>query len=504
MGLSRESLVKGGFAVVARQVVSLPITALAVSVTAVFLTPVDFGVQAILMVVVSLSLIIVDLGLPEALVQSAGRPTHKSLRVINLYRFSSAALLAAILYFLSLPFLEKAQLDPKYLALFVSCSAVAWLQSTRNYLSYRRQRNLQWTTLARVELVEVVLYNIVLMITAYLLRSVACFIIALLARYAASAAILFFLSKEHEDQATDAVSHARLKVLVRFGTQIQAPKILSFLQNLVNPLVIGSVAGLQSVGIINWSTNIMNYPRSPLQPLPAFFFSVSSAHSRSQERPVYMVRLIRISALAMAATSLALSILLPFLVTTVFGEQWSPAVSITTILLLANITYLPTLILRSHISGSGFPEHTARIALVEFILVWIIMGGLSWALGPLGYAVGAVCVSVFSFGLSSWIARQTTYLPLVIKEVVLFVVSATTAFLFGRFVSIVLVASSVWLETLVWMIASFMVFAFLIWLLNPRALSEDVRWCASQGRSVLTGWNDSCATSAIMRRLRFR
>ena len=82
----KDRIIKGGRALGVRQVISLPLNALGTGVAARLLSPGDFGVLAILLVLTSLSFFVVDLGTSYALVQSPAEPSFKLLRTVQRYK----------------------------------------------------------------------------------------------------------------------------------------------------------------------------------------------------------------------------------------------------------------------------------------------------------------------------------------------------------------------------------------------------------------------------------
>lgn len=403
----RDRIIKGVGALGVRQVVSLPFNALGTGIAASLLSPGDFGVLAILLVLISLSFFVVDLGTSYALVQSQVEPSSKLLRTVQRYKLIGVIICLAG-YSLIAPFLVTYYHLPKWTAyLFVSCCVIGWLQSQRNYLSFRLQRQLLWSKIAAIEMAEILAYNIILIGAAYFFRNASCFVLGLAARWCAGSILLMRIKTPSHKSDSDVARSFR--ELIRFGVPMQSASIFSLIQNSVNPIVVGSIAGVSAVGMINWSGYVTSLPRLPLQPFSSFLFSVISKRHREGKSDEYYINMcIRLGTLSITFFSIALIIMLDSLVPLFFGHKWVPAIPIASILLLTNSTFIPHLILIAFLNAKGHSFPRLKLSIMEAVLVGILGGGGALVFGVLGYAVGILLVGPVVLILESKVTERLT------------------------------------------------------------------------------------------------
>ncbi len=432
----KNRIIKGGGALGVRQAISLPLNALGTGVAANLLTPQDFGVLAILLVLISLSFSVVDLGTSNALVQSPLEPSSDLLRTVQRYKLIGLLVCLAG-YSISAPYLIIYYQLPQWTNyLFVSCSVIGCLQSQRSFLSYRLQRQLLWPKLAVIEMAEILVYNIVLIGTAYFFRNASCFVLGLAARWCAGS--LLIMRIESSSQKPDAGVAGSFRELIRFGLPMQSTSIISLIQNSVNPIVVGSVAGVRAVGMINWSGYVTSLPRHPLQPFPPFLFSVISRRQREGEGEgksddYYVKMSIRLGTLGITFCSLLLILTLDSLVPLFFGQKWVSAIPIASILLLTNSAFLPHLIIIAFLNAKGHPFSRLKLSIIEAVVVGVLGGGGAFVYGVLGYALGIFLVGIVVLFIESKVTEKLTGLKIEFTYVYMMIVFAILSVLLANF-----------------------------------------------------------------------
>lgn len=277
-----SKVVTGGIAVLVRQFVSIPANLVGVVLCSRLLHPTDYGLQAVLMPAITFATMFSDLGMTQALINHKhGQSTH-SARIIRLYQLLGAIICAA-LFSLSAPVLGLWLKFSTLPAMLPFCGLVGWLTATRNYQSIEFQRNLEWTTLAKVELCEILIYNAALVVSAYIFRSAWCFVIALCVRMVMGTIILKFVGiyiKTFNLNSRVEKTDLDIKRLLHFGIPLQLCNVFGILNSSVNPLIVGHLIGSKEVGLNSWGESMASFPRLLLQPIPQFLFAVQSKRNR--------------------------------------------------------------------------------------------------------------------------------------------------------------------------------------------------------------------------------
>jgi polysaccharide transporter, PST family len=404
----REKVIRGGTSVVLRQIVSLPINALGIVLTSRLLLPADFGVQAILVPVTAFAVMVVDLGTSQALVQSKSPAGSLLLSWVQRLKLTNGFLITVALALLSSWVVQIFSLSSSLILLLPICGLLGWLQSQRAYQAVMLQRRVEWQTLARVEMVEIIVYNLALVATAYLLRSAWCFMLALGLRYTFGAALLKLRSQAQGERALVRPTGS-MGSLLRFGIPLQATVLFGILNSLANPVLVGGVVGLPGVGIVNWSSYIVSLPMILFLPLPSFLFSILAERRRQgQNDNETIAGFVHVGSVLVALLSLWLVLSLDWLVHYVFGAQWVDAVPVTSLMMLSNIFMLPTLVLTAHLTAHGHSTIWLIINMVSTALLWGVTAVVTHQLGAAGYAIGWMAACFIQLLLLCTVVRRLT------------------------------------------------------------------------------------------------
>jgi O-antigen/teichoic acid export membrane protein len=402
----RDKVVRGGTAVILRQIVSLPINAVGVALTSRLLLPADFGIQAILVPVTAFVVMVVDLGTSQALVQGKSPAGPLLLRRVQQLKFTDGLIITGALALLSSWVVQIFSLSSSLVLLLPACGLLGWLQSQRAYQAVTLQRRVEWQTLARVEMGEIIVYNLALVATAYLLRSAWCFVLALGLRYTLGAVLLKLRNQAHAE-APLVRPTGSMGSLLRFGIPLQATMLFGILNSLANPVLVGGMVGLAGVGIVNWSSYIVSLPMVLFLPLPSFLFSILAERRRqAQNDNETIAGFVHVGSVFVALLSLWLVLSLDWLVRYVFGAQWIDAVPVTSLMMLSNIFMFPTLVLTAHLTAHGHSTIWLIINIVSTALLWGITAVVTHQLGAVGYAIGWMAACFIQMLLLCTIVRR--------------------------------------------------------------------------------------------------
>jgi O-antigen/teichoic acid export membrane protein len=384
----REKAIAGSFALLARQAICLPMNAIGVICLSHFLTPTDFGVQSLTTVCISASFMIIDAGLSQALVQSKEPASLAINRRVLLYKRLTALVLSTLAMIVAADVLRWYGLAGRISATyFVACVIGALLQSERSQAAVWLQRRVEWGSLARIEIAEVATQNIVALTVAYVFRSAWVFPASIIGRYLVGVILL------HKHAAPSGSSHRigniALSRLVGFGLSTQATSGLSLIQNAINPLVVGSVAGIASSGLVSWSLSIAALPTLPFQTIQMLLFSVAAeARRRGTYDGTLLACCLRAALAVGTLVAVGLVPLMPSIIKAVFGREWLPATAITSILMFANVCVWFNGLVTSQLLAFGLSTSRMAFAVLEFLCLWALAGTGAWVGDGVGYALG--------------------------------------------------------------------------------------------------------------------
>lgn len=408
----REKILQGGIALSLRQIVSLPLNIAGMGLASVFLSPADFGVLAVITVLSSTALAVIDLGTTNALIQSSVEPSTSLLRQVQLLK-GGAGLFLILLYALLSPWICRYYDLPKWMAfMWPACALLAWLQSQRAYQSIRLQRSLEWQMLARVEMAEMFIANLVLAVSAYYLRSPVVFILSLSVRMGFGIIFMMYLVPRH-CAALSTGTGGSIRALLGFGIPFQATTAFSMVQKAINPVIVGGIAGVKAVGLVNWSNYIVSLPMVPLQPFYAFLFSsIAERKRRGIDDREILQSIIRVGVVLTGLSTAMFVTFLPTMVKHVFGGQWQAAVPLASLLLLGNIATFASSILTTHLTAEGHSKVWMYIVLVETLIICLSAGLGTTTFGLMGYAYGMVVAGVIVLGIQCVLLMKITGLKI--------------------------------------------------------------------------------------------
>lgn len=395
--MMRDRIVKGGAALLMRQMVSFPVNAIGVAFASRFLLPKDYGIQAILTPIIALSLMLIDLGTSQALIQGKSYPAPKILRQVQFLKSGLGIIVIGLLTALSAWLVRILGLSHDLILIFPTCGLIGWLQSQRAYQAVALQRRVEWQRLAKVEMAEIVIFNCALIMAAYYTRTAWCFVIALAFRMGLGALILKVVNRSLAEK--NAGGGTSLGALLRFGVPLQSTTLLSVLMNSANPIVVGGTLGIKAVGFLNWSNYVVALPQLPLQPLPSFLFSVLSERGRQDKDDHKTIEdLSYIGAFLMAVFALGIIMILELLVRHIFGLQWLEAIPAASVLVLSNIVMVPSQVITAQLNARGHSATSLAILGYGVILWWfmIVLAALLKG-GLVGYALGVLVSTMIAF-----------------------------------------------------------------------------------------------------------
>jgi PST family polysaccharide transporter len=471
--MMRQKIIKGGAALAVRQMVSLPFNALGVALASRFLLPADYGIQAILIPIIALAVMMIDLGTSQALVQSRERPSMPLLRRVQLLKSSCGVAVIIVLTLLSAWLVRIFGFSHSLIVIFPACGFIGWLQSQRAFQAVALQRDIDWPLLAKVEMAEIVIYNVVLIIAAYHYRSAWCFIIAIGFRMGAGATILKIVSCPKVENG--AANGSRLRALLGYGVPLQSATLLSVIMNSANPIVVGSSLGIQAVGYLNWSNSIVSLPQVPLQPLPNFLFSVLAERGRQGKDDQKLIAEISyLGASLMSMFSLIIVLTLDLLVQYILGVQWREAIPAASILILTNVVVVPSLIITAQMNAGGHSALSLLISGLGVFLLWtMIVEAALLKGGVTGYALGVLLATLMTFGFQTMIASKRLSLNVSFMASLRYIVYIVSCGMIAKMLFKVISATSGIIEEFAFIITAILIFAAMVALFEGRYLKPS-------------------------------
>lgn len=356
----------------------------------------EFGVFAIVSAIINFLVYFSDIGLAAALIQKKESPTELDLKTT----FTVQQILVfglVIVVFLLTPFLaQKYSLtfDGKMLLYALSVSLI--MSSFKSTPSVLLERKLEFVKLVFPQILEQIVYNVVLVVMAMNGYGLTSFSVAVLIRGAVGLATIYYLQPWKPGIA---FSKETLKGLFKFGIPYQVNTFLATLKDDGMIIVLGSIIGPAGIGILSFAQKIARLPLTFFMDtvtrvtFPAFsrLQDSKSDLERSVTRSIFFICLFVFPSL------MGIIILSPILVRVVPRyEQWIPAL-IPIIFISINFAFAgATTQLTNLLNAIGKIKITFYLMIMWTVLSWSLIPILSIKFGVIGASVGYSLVGASS------------------------------------------------------------------------------------------------------------
>lgn len=396
---------RGGVSLVARQSITKGVGLVANIMLARLLSPTEFGIYACVVCWMQFFNLTGDLGFGASLVRQVEEPTAEQ---------ESTVFFAQLALF-SLPSLLVVALAPICVATFKLPPDVVWLirlmslsgviACFKTIPSARLERALKFDKLARVDVLESIVWNVSVVSLAFAGKGVWSFAIASLVSQIASVALLKLIEPWRVRMIC---SVAIIRERLRFGAQLQGSTVASFIKDSFTPFFIGNVCGAAAVGLVNFANTVATYPTWFAALFGRIYYSL---FSRAQHDPDRLREIVHSCLWWNNVAVLGLtSILLPLTdvsVPIVFGQKWSSAVPLIYLFAVVNpftATVWPLLAL---CNAMGRTDVSLKYSLLQMFGPWIIALPLTKIFGPIGFAYG--CVIMQSINLYVFVKAKRMF-----------------------------------------------------------------------------------------------
>jgi O-antigen/teichoic acid export membrane protein len=400
-GTTHQRARRGIKLLMGRQVIVLILTFGAGIVLARALDPAEFGLYAIASFLVSAFALFGDFGLAPSLIQRKKEITELDLRVgFTLQQITTTVVVVLLL--IAAPWLAslypKAPPGTDWLVRALAFSL--YLTSWRSMSVLQLERALKYDRLARVEVMEALIFQVVAVLMALNGYGVWSFVMAALVRGVVGAVLVFASAPWRVRLDLDRTVAASI---LRFGAPFQLQAIANQLGGWITPLFVGSLIGPGAVGYLTWASS---NGKKPLM-LVDNVMRVAFPHlARIQEDHAEVERtLTRYLTYLLCAAGLWFSLLAtagPAVVTVLYTAKWSAAVP--ALIMYAAVVPLDVL---SWVIGVAL-NATGKVAFTSWIVVARTVAHIGLGV-PLTLLVGfngvPIAILVSSAASIPWILR---------------------------------------------------------------------------------------------------
>lgn len=392
----------------------------------------EFGVFAIVSAIINFLIYFSDIGLAAALVQKKDQPTNRDLKTTFLVQQVLVLAIITVVVILTPFFTGKYSLNHQGQILLYALSFSFFLSSLKSIPSVLLERKLEFVKLVFPQILEQLVYNVVLVIMAMKGFGLTSFTIAVITRGLVGLTAIYIVQPWKPGIA---FSKNTLLGLFKFGIPYQINTFLATIKDDGITLVLGGILGPVGVGILSFAQKIARLP------LTFFMDTVTRvtfpAFSRMQDAPDHLERSVTRSiffiCLFVFPSLVGIVVLSPILVRVIPRyNQWIPAL-VPLIFISINFLFAAaTTQLTNMLNAIGKIKITFYLMIMWTVLSWIFIPVLSVKFGVIGASVGYSLVGASSI-IAILIAKRYVNFSLTDSMVKPFV----GAFVMGMFLVIV-------------------------------------------------------------------
>jgi len=309
-----------------------------ISILARFLEPADFGLMAIMMVVIGFSQAFQDMGLSNAIIQRQ-KVSHIQLSSLYWVNIASGVVLSLITITIS-PFVANFYNEPRITNMMALLSSVFILVAIGNQYRVLCRKEMDFRTLETINVFSAIVALLVAIFSALNNLGVLALVYARLARAGVSSSILLWIGLRHYHKPLFVYQHSELKGFYGFGLFQMGERAINYLGANVDKVIIGKLLGTDMVGIYNLAWQLVIFPLRKINPVvnkvafPAF--------SKLQDDFVTISRFYIFNVKALMLITMPLLAFLHFfsneIVLVLFGDKWTVTAEIITPLAIVGIS----------------------------------------------------------------------------------------------------------------------------------------------------------------------
>lgn len=310
---------------------------ISVALLARLLSPDDFGLMSMAIVVTGFAQAFSDFGLSNAIIhhQNASREQLSSLYWLNLVvGFCIFILLQAAIPLASV-YYQEPRLEP----------VLGWASLTflitpfgQQFQSLLRQE-LRFKTLSLIEIIQGLAYALTAVYFALAGYGVLSLVWGILIQTIVGVTLLISVAKRAHWLPSLHFNYRGLSGFIQFGLFQMGERSLNYISTNIDYLIIGRFLGSEALGYYNLAYNLMRLPVSYINPVvvsvafPAF---ARVQHEDALLRKGYAKILHYLSSMTFPIMA-GILVVAPLLVPLVYGTQWTPAVPVVRIFALLGI-----------------------------------------------------------------------------------------------------------------------------------------------------------------------
>ncbi len=392
----KKRAVRGVVILTGRTFILTLISTIAYGFLTVFLAPADLGVFIIVSAVVNFLSYFSDIGLGAALIQKHSKPSDDDIKTTFTIQQILVVTLLVVLFVVSPHYAKISQLSPEGRTLLYALGISLLLSSLKTVPSLLLERKLEFGKWAIPQVLESLVYSLVVVLLAWKGFGVNSYTIAVLARGVVGLVAMYIIFPW---KPKIGISIKSLKHLLKFGLPYQANTFIAVVKDDGLTIVLGGILGPAGVGFLGWAQ------KWPQMALRLFMDHVTKvmfpAFSRMQNDKDHLKQSVTRSLFFVCflvfPSVIGMVVLAPVIVAVVPQyTKWQPALLALTFVSVNTLFAAVSTQITNMFNAIGKIKLTSIFMIMWAILTWAFIPFLAIRFGFTGAAAGYALVGASS------------------------------------------------------------------------------------------------------------
>jgi O-antigen/teichoic acid export membrane protein len=304
-----------------------------ISILARLLSPSDFGLMALVNVVIEFSSFFIDAGFSNIIIHKQDI-NHRQLSSIYWLSIATGAIIYVIIFFLS-PFLSRfyneTELEPLLKLVAITFLIIPFGQQHKSLF----QKELKFDTISKIEIISRIVSFILSILAALKGWGVYSLAMMVLSNSIISTILLLFKGMRSY-RPSFIFSHTEIRKFYSFGFYQLGERTLNYFASQLDTIIIGKLLGASPLGIYTVAKNLIMKPAQIINPIvtKVAFPTMAKVQDNIESIRKMYVNTVRYLSSVNFPIHLGIAILAEPLTIILFGNKWIEAISLIKILAL--------------------------------------------------------------------------------------------------------------------------------------------------------------------------
>lgn len=386
--------IKGAFSLTLRRVALQAISFLTINIILARILPVStLGIFNIGAAIIAFFSFFSDIGLAAAIIQKK-EITREDLKTT----FSIQQLLVifiTVVVFIFAPFFANFYELGEGGTWLIRALALAFLLTSFKVIpSVLLERDLRFNPLVTVEILETLVFNILLIILSKMGFGLAAFSVAAVARSFSGVILIYLIAPW---KIGIGIFKGSAKSLLAFGVPFQLNAILALLKDRLVPLVVARIIGTAGMGYVTWAQNLAFLPLEVMNIIIRVTFpTLSRLQDEKLGLKIALEKSLFATCVFLYPILFGMLALAPSVVQHVVSPKWQPALPAFYLFSLATFWATLSTTFTNTLNAIGQIKITLKLMIFWTILTWILTPIFTFYFGFIGVAISSAIISMTS------------------------------------------------------------------------------------------------------------